>query len=172
MSIPPYILVGLLAAFLLPWASKLLSNCIEQRKKEMLSILLEIEMLYKNGEEYRHLPVRRSDYLRWEAYLFISLAALLILLSFAGIVASIDIFQSQWWHQINNPNALRDTTITNARTLARGFLFIQLLKIWPFFIILMSLVSAWSQLQNIRFILPTAKRYVLASLRLSRSSGI
>lgn len=58
MSIPPYILVGLLAAFLLPWASKLLSNCIDQRKKEMLSILLEIEMLCKNGEEYRHLPVR------------------------------------------------------------------------------------------------------------------
>jgi hypothetical protein len=172
MSIPPYIVVGLLAAFLLPWASNLVSDRIDQRRKEMLSILLEIERLYKNGEEYRHLPARRSDYLRWEAYMFIVLATLLILLSFAGIFASIDIFQSDWWHRINNPNALKDTTITNARTLARGFLFIQLLKIWPFFIILMSLVSAWSQLQNIRLVLPTAKRYAIASLRHSKSSGI
>lgn len=172
MSIPPYIVVGLLAAFLLPWASNLVSDKIDQRRKEMLSILLEIERLYKNGEEYRHLPVRRIDYLRWEAYMFIVLPALLILLSLAGIVASIYIFQSNWWHQINNPNALKDTAITNARALARGFLFIQLLKIWPFFIILMSLISAWSQLQNIRLVLPTAKRYALASLRHSKSSGI
>lgn len=172
MSIPPYILVGLLAASLLPWASNLLSDRIDQRRKEMLLILLEIERLYKNGEEHRHLPARRSDYLRWEAYLFIVLAALLILLSVAGIVASIDIFQSQWWQRINNPNALKDTTITNARTLARGFLFIQLLKIWPFFIILMSFVSAWSQLQNITLVLPAAKRYVLADLRRSSSSGV
>lgn len=161
MPIPPYIFIGILAAFLLPWASNLLSDRIDKRRKEMISILHEIERLYKNGQEYRHLPVKRVDYLRWEAYLFVILSILLLLLSLAGLFAAIDIFHSQWWQRINNPIDLDNNTITNARSLAKGFLFIQLLRIWPFFIILMSLFSAYNLYQNIRLVLPTARRYIL-----------
>jgi hypothetical protein len=165
MNVPTYIILSLVAGFFLPWASNKLCDIVNARLTEMLAIMSEIERLHKRGEEYRHLPVKRIDFLRWEAYVFLIASFSLLAISVVGIISSMEIFHSHWWQRVLNPSLLEESTVTNARTLAKGFILIQLLKLWPFYVIFVSLTSAYGLVRNIRAVLPATKRYLLATLK-------
>lgn len=165
MNIPTYIILSLLAGFFLPWAANKLCDIVNARLNEMLAIMSELERLHERGQEYRHLPVKRIDFLRREAYILLISSFSLLSLSAAGIISSIEIFHSHWWQRVMNPRLLEESTIANARILAKGFVLIQLLKLWPYYVNIVSLATTFGSVRSIRAVLPASKRYLMATLK-------
>jgi len=140
-------------------------NRLKKRYGEMLAILDRIQTLHRSGELWRHtqeVPLSRQNFLRRECYAYtLTGFALLIAIGF-GIHESIELINTDWLSAM-------DKNLENYsgayRISAKGWMFIGLLRVFPFYACFVFASNGYSTIVWLRHILPDFSKYLKRQIR-------
>lgn len=138
-----------------------------ERFDEMRDTANEIKLLASRGDDYKHLPIERTDFLRTEAYSYLVSCLFLMLFCLLGFLYGFHLIAEGWFSstaiKLSSPEAISSFYVRRQR----GIIFVIALMLLPFILWYVSFTVLNGLIKSSKnsFLLKSCKRYLSIDYR-------